>query len=115
MGPLEQDILNAVSSGAQTTGAVFQTITQQVDVSPDSVRGVMSRLVKQKRLRRIERDTYTTEGCMVFSKTTLINLRSALIMVLRMLDGALLEGYGWTPRRSKTDLDNTVYTEGGIG
>jgi len=37
-----------------------------------------------------------------FSQSTLISLRAALIALLRAVDAALLEGYGWTPR-CKTD------------
>lgn len=38
--------------------------------------------------------------------TTLLHLRSAVVMLLKALDAALLEGYGWTPR-SSTPLDKT--------
>lgn len=47
---------------------------------------------------------------MRLSLTTLLHLRSAVIMFLKALDAALLE-QGWTPRRSKADLDTSVYTE----
>lgn len=50
---------------------------------------------------------------MRLSLPTLLHLRSAVIMFLKAIDSALLE-QGWTPRRSKADLDSTVYTEGGI-
>lgn len=52
---------------------------------------------------------------MKLTKTTLINLRAALIMVLRMVDAALLEAYGWTPRGSNPPLDVSVYNETSSG
>lgn len=42
---------------------------------------------------------------MRLSKTTLLHLRSAILMLLTALDAALLEGYGWTPRGSKQNID----------
>lgn len=41
---------------------------------------------------------------MRISLTTLLHLRSAVVMLLKALDAALLEGYSWTPR-SNTPLD----------
>lgn len=43
---------------------------------------------------------------MRISLKTLLHLRSAIIMLLKALDAALLEGYGWTPR-SSASLDKT--------
>lgn len=45
------------------------------------------------------------------SQATLIHLRSALLMTLRAIDAALLESYGWTPRRSTPDVDPLCYNE----
>lgn len=47
---------------------------------------------------------------MRLSLTTLLHLRSAVIMFLKAVDAALLEMYGWTPR-SKADVDAGCYTE----
>lgn len=41
----------------------------------------------------------------MLSKHTLILLRQALMHTLKAVEAALLEGYGWTPRGSKRDLD----------
>ena len=41
---------------------------------------------------------------------TLLMLRGTLIAVIRALDAALLEGYGWTPR-CNASLDKIVYTK----
>lgn len=51
---------------------------------------------------------------MAISKHTLITLRSAVIMLLRAIDAALLEGYGWTPRGSRPVIDAVCYTEDGV-
>jgi len=48
---------------------------------------------------------------MRLSLMTLLSLRGTLIAVIRALDLALLEGYGWTPRCRQAALDDTVYTE----
>jgi hypothetical protein len=45
---------------------------------------------------------------MVLNKTTLLHLRSALIMVLKAIDAALLEAYGWTPRSSSGQLTDRI-------
>lgn len=49
---------------------------------------------------------------MTLSLTTLLHLRSAVVMLLKALDATLLEAYGWTPRRSNAPLDDSVYTVG---
>lgn len=36
--------------------------------------------------------------------------RGTLIALLKALDTALLEGYGWTPRCRRADIDDSVYT-----
>lgn len=41
---------------------------------------------------------------MKLSMQTLINLRCALLHLLRAVDAALLDAYGWTPRE-KQSLD----------
>jgi len=43
--------------------------------------------------------------------TTWLHLRSALLFALKAIDAALLESYGWTPRRSTPDVDPLCYTE----
>jgi hypothetical protein len=48
---------------------------------------------------------------MRLSLSTLIALRAALIAVLRAVDTALLEGYGWTPRCRATEIDRIMYTD----
>jgi hypothetical protein len=45
------------------------------------------------------------------SRATLITLRGALIALLKAVDTALLEGYGWTPRCRTAAIDKSVYTE----
>lgn len=45
---------------------------------------------------------------MTLNKQTLLHLRSALIMVLKALDAALLECYGWTPRSSSAVLTDRI-------
>jgi len=45
------------------------------------------------------------------SLPTLLTLRGTLIAVIRALDTLLLEGYGWTPRCRKADIDDIVYTK----
>lgn len=50
---------------------------------------------------------------MKLSKSTLITLRSAAIHLIKAIDAALLELYGWTPRAHKPDLDASCYTESG--
>lgn len=42
---------------------------------------------------------------------TLLHFRSAVMMLLKAIDAALLEGYGWTPRRSTADVDGAAYNE----
>jgi hypothetical protein len=44
------------------------------------------------------------------SLSTLLLFRGTLIALLKALDTALLEGYGWTPRCRKADIDESVYT-----
>jgi hypothetical protein len=39
------------------------------------------------------------------SLSTLLLFRGTLIALLKALDTALLEGYGWTPRCRKADID----------
>lgn len=112
MGPLQQDVLDAVRSGnAHTTAEITHVIARRLDVSPDAIRVTISRLVAAGRLRRVRRDWYTTEGCTVFSKTLLLNFRSAVIMMLKAIDAALLEGYGWTPRSPRPDVDRSDILE----
>lgn len=48
---------------------------------------------------------------MRISLSTLIMFRGTLIALLKALDAALLEGYGWTPRCRTADLDEMVYTK----
>lgn len=48
---------------------------------------------------------------MKLSRATLLALRAALIAAIRALDAALLEGYGWTPRCRKADIDAIWYTD----
>lgn len=50
---------------------------------------------------------------MRLSLTTLLHLRSAVIMFLKAIDATALEMYGWTPR-SKPDIDAVCYTEAGV-
>lgn len=47
------------------------------------------------------------------SLATLLHLRSAIVMLLKAIDRAALEAYGWTPR-GKAALDGTCYTEGQV-
>ncbi len=44
---------------------------------------------------------------MRLSLTTWLHLRSALLMALKAIDAALLEGYGWTPRGSSGVVDGS--------
>lgn len=48
---------------------------------------------------------------MKFTLPTLLMLRGTLIAVIRALDAALLEGYGWTPRCRNARIDDIVYTD----
>lgn len=50
---------------------------------------------------------------MKLSLTTWLHLRSALLMALKAIDAALLEGYGWTPRggRSEQVDDRVILSE----
>lgn len=48
---------------------------------------------------------------MKLSKATLLSFRRAVLAMLAALDTALLEGYGWTPRGRKADIDAVCYTE----
>ena len=41
----------------------------------------------------------------MIAKPILIELRAALIALLRAVDKALLDGYGWTPRCHTPDID----------
>jgi hypothetical protein len=45
---------------------------------------------------------------MKLNKQTLLHLRSALIMVLKAIDATLLEGFGWTPRGSSSQLTDRI-------
>lgn len=49
---------------------------------------------------------------MKLSFKTLIRLRDLAIALQKALEEALLETYGWTPRRSTADIDAACYTEG---
>jgi hypothetical protein len=48
---------------------------------------------------------------MRLSLSTLLTFRGALIGLLKAIDTALLEGYGWTPRCRTAALDEMAYTE----
>jgi hypothetical protein len=48
---------------------------------------------------------------MNLSLSTLLLFRGTLIALLKALDTALLEGYGWTPRCRTAALDEMVYTK----
>lgn len=50
---------------------------------------------------------------MKISLTTLLNFRCAILAILSALDAALLEGYGWTPRR-KQDIDAVRIMDGEV-
>jgi hypothetical protein len=51
---------------------------------------------------------------MKLSLATWIHLRSALMFALKAVDRALLEAYGWTPKRcSSAEIDRTEYTRDG--
>lgn len=49
---------------------------------------------------------------MKLSLSTLLMFRGTVIALLKALDSALLEGYGWTPRCRTADIDEMVYTKG---
>lgn len=48
---------------------------------------------------------------MKLSLATWLTLRGTLIAVIKALDKALLETYGWTPRCRQAVIDNMEYTK----
>ena len=48
---------------------------------------------------------------MRISLSTLLLFRGTMIALLKAIDLALLEGYGWTPRCRTAALDEMIYTE----